>query len=147
MSNLQNLRDAIWMAGPKHFNMSMFCDVNGKSVNDPRELKDFDLESCNTVGCIAGWGAALMAREGHEFDVSDESVYDPWLQVVQEIADHYEIPHAYELFMMEWHDVPTAGGQSLAEVEMNFGDGERGAYRYEAVLDHLDWLIKEQANA
>lgn len=175
MSRLQDLRDAIWLHGPEHFNMSTYGDrdinslhkrnvVDPDSEVNPSNVETLDLTACGTACCIAGHGAILMAEDGIVFD---EYEWNP--KVIKQIGDYFNIPAYYSLFTVLWPNVPYKDGNLEDLMDELMGDEAKSSEswhgagcrsfannvelherishaQWECAIAYLDWLIKEEAN-
>ena len=154
MSNLQDLRDLIFLNGPEHFDMGVYvCD---RTLGDeeeayayPDKLHKFSFDNCGTVGCIAGQGAWLMYQNGMRFIQEDTC----WADTGRRVGEHYGIPHYRNLFSNRWEDVPFGDGTleqhrlalqaELVKAQNPYSWRES---EWSAALDYLDHCIKEEMN-
>lgn len=162
MNRLQELRDAIWTAGPDHFNMRDWVKTKTFKVGMTlREVFEYGVDptSCGTVCCIAGHAAALMAARGVKFEPQEyeseyesEDIWDSDVEMIKSIESYFGLQYANNLFFARWHLVPYKDGNLHDHLvskqphlkECRFGAAYEAdqSVVWETVLDYLDWLIK-----
>jgi hypothetical protein len=148
----QDLRDAIWLNGPAHFNMNTW-------FNNGQHVEDFDLadatkvhiNTCGTTACIAGT-AALVLLDTKAVD------RDEWAHMDHESAENYITDYFglhVDLFITSWwhHFVmgedqlvfdPTDDQESLGHRYRHYLSQDMPAHvaEWHAAVDYLDSLIK-----
>lgn len=136
----QDLRDAIWTAGPEHFDMTLWfaqtTECGDRHDAALWQTGAIDITACGTTACIWGHGALIMAAAG-------ETISNDHLEASGQVAAYFGLPAHEDGFAdltskRFWRNVP-------------FGDGTLADHRatvdndWTAVLDYLDALIKGES--
>jgi len=137
MTKLQDLRDAVWMHGPEHFDMSSWYNVHGQNasvINDIDKCDRIDIRDCGTTACLAGHGAIVALKK-----------YDTKMNYPSNVAEFFGLP--YNLFF-------TSGWDALQFEDGTLSDHFVALYvegadhpDWQAAIDYLDLLVKKEANA